>query len=91
MHEGVEIDADDTLRHVKEKGKSGDAKTSREHISKHATDYIFYSPLRVDRPGFRAVAVIDLFDEDDVGKRLLPSSRYPSDHVAIVGDFELLW
>ena len=63
----------------------------KEHISKHAVDYIFYSPLRVDHPGFRALSVIDMYDEEDVGRRLLPSSRYPSDHIAIVADLELLW
>ena len=85
-HDGVRLDKDGVLRHVKAKEKN-----VKEHVSKHAADFIFYSPLRVDRPGFRALAVVDMFDEEDVGKRLLPSSKYPSDHIAIVGDFELLW
>jgi hypothetical protein len=31
------------------------------------------------------------FENDEVGPALLPSERYPSDHLAIAADLQLLW
>ena len=90
--QGVVEDTASESRRSRVKGKSEtEREKTREHITKLAVDYIFYSPLRLEQPGFRALASIDMFDEDDVGKRLLPNKTYPSDHIAIVGDFQLLW
>ena len=41
--------------------------------------------------GFRALSVLDLFDDDEIGEGLLPSEIYPSDHIAIAADLQLLW
>ena len=41
--------------------------------------------------GFRAMEVLDLYDEDQIGPGLLPSERYPSDHLAIAAKLQLLW
>lgn len=43
------------------------------------------------RPGFLPLTVLDLFSEDEIGESLLPSEMYPSDHLAIGADLELLW
>eukprot|EP00981_Chlorochromonas_danica_P002033 scaffold416_cov161-Ochromonas_danica.AAC.1 len=44
-----------------------------------------------DKPGFQAVRALDLLSEEEVGPALLPSASYPSDHLAILADLELLW
>lgn len=50
------------------------------------------SPLRqFGRPGFRCVAALDIFSEEAMEPDLIPSKDYPSDHVAIAADLELLW
>ena len=41
--------------------------------------------------GFRAKEVLDLYNEEEVGPGLLPSERYPSDHLAIAANLQLLW
>jgi hypothetical protein len=38
----------------------------------------------------RATAVLDLFTAQEVGDTLLPSPSYPSDHLAIAVDLEVL-
>jgi hypothetical protein len=43
------------------------------------------------RPGLQAVSALDLFSEEEVGPELMPSKSYPSDHVALVSDLQLLW
>lgn len=43
------------------------------------------------RPGFRTLAVLDVFREEKLEPQLIPSSFYPSDHIAIAADLELLW
>ena len=41
--------------------------------------------------GFRTLAILDLYSSDELGAALLPSKIYPSDHLAICADLELLW
>jgi endonuclease/exonuclease/phosphatase family metal-dependent hydrolase len=43
------------------------------------------------RPGFQPVAALDVFPDDELGDAGLPSAAYPSDHIAIAADLELLW
>jgi saccharopine dehydrogenase-like NADP-dependent oxidoreductase len=40
--------------------------------------------------GIRASAVLDLLTEEEVGPDYLPSISYPSDHIAIAADLQLL-
>jgi hypothetical protein len=40
--------------------------------------------------GVRAAAVLDLLSEEEVGPDFLPSCSYPSDHIAVVGELELI-
>lgn len=42
-------------------------------------------------PGFEAVAALDIFGDDDLGPDLIPSERYPSDHLSIAADLLLRW
>lgn len=42
-------------------------------------------------PGMQAIGVLDLLSDDQVGPALLPNADYPSDHVALVADLELMW
>ena len=68
-----------------------DYEATREHVSKGMVDFIFYTPLRVDQPGFRTLAVLDMIELEHIGGRRLPNDFYPSDHVAICADFQFLW
>ena len=43
------------------------------------------------RPGLHPTAVLDVMSEVEVGRDYMPSMRYPSDHLAIAADFELIW
>ena len=43
------------------------------------------------RPGVQPLAILDLFSEAEVGDELLPNERYPSDHLSIGVDFEIIW
>lgn len=43
------------------------------------------------RAGLQAKAVLGLFSEAEIGEDLLPSSKYPSDHLAIAADLEIVW
>lgn len=73
-----------------------------ELIVKHCIDYILYSPpseQSVDLLqqgtirkiiGLQSMAVSDMFRDDEVDKTLLPSKQYPSDHVSIVADFQVV-
>ena len=40
--------------------------------------------------GARALGVLDLLGTDEVGPDFLPSSFYPSDHIAIAADLEII-
>jgi hypothetical protein len=61
-----------------------------ENVSKNCIDYILYVPF-VDggEAGLEPIAVLDLFKEEEIGEKLLPNSKYPSDHVAIAADFAI--
>ena len=39
----------------------------------------------------QAVSALDIFSAEEVGEDLLPSKIYPSDHIAIAADLQLLW
>ena len=43
------------------------------------------------RPGLRCLSVLDVFSEAEMGEILIPSESYPSDHIAIASDLQLLW
>jgi len=71
-------------------------KKGKESIAKSCIDYILYRPLEAEasaegiRTGLRAKAALGLFTEAEIGEGLLPSARYPSDHLAIAADLEVL-
>lgn len=69
---------------IKEKGA---AKTTRDT----SNDGQLIPESDTPQSGFRAKEVLDLYDEDEVGPGLLPSERYPSDHLAIAANLQLLW
>ncbi len=60
-------------------------KQGRETVVRHCLDYVLYG-----RDGLRAKAVLDGFKDVEVSNALLPSAHYPSDHIAIGADFDLL-
>lgn len=72
-----------------------------ERVVKHCIDYILYSasrtrtsvedPPRKTETTLCATALLDVFTEEEVGSRLLPSADYPSDHIAIAADLLLAW
>jgi hypothetical protein len=68
-----------------------DNERSREHVSKGIVDFIFYTPLRVDQPGFRTLSILDMLELEHIGGRRLPNEVYPSDHIAICAEFQFLW
>jgi hypothetical protein len=41
--------------------------------------------------GIQAVSALDVYSTEDVGEELMPSSKYPSDHLSIAADLQLLW
>ena len=43
------------------------------------------------RPGLQCVGALDVFSDDEMGDGLIPSESYPSDHIAIASDLQLLW
>lgn len=43
------------------------------------------------RPGLQCVGALDVFSDEDMGDGLIPSYSYPSDHIAIASDLQLLW
>lgn len=45
----------------------------------------------VDWAGIQAVSALDVYSEEDIGEELMPSKDYPSDHLSIVADLQLLW
>jgi hypothetical protein len=48
------------------------------------------SKLRFISAGVRARGILDLLSDKDVGTGLLPSPNYPSDHLAIGADLEIV-
>eukprot|EP01039_Chlorochromonas_danica_P009605 gene9602-10617_t len=66
-------------------------KGSAEQVVKHCIDYIFYAPPSLHRQvGIRAKAVLRGFREDEVDSALFPNDRYPSDHIAIAADLQII-
>ena len=80
-------------------------KKGKESIAKSCIDYILYRPPFAPllppvgvgdrlgsgmRSGLRAKASLGLFTENEIGEDLLPSARYPSDHLAISADLEVV-
>lgn len=49
------------------------------------------TPSQYGNPGLQAVAVLDLPSDKDVGSKLLPNENFPSDHLSLIADLELLW
>ena len=49
------------------------------------------TPSQYGNPGLQAVSVLDLLSDEQIGPTLLPNTRYPSDHVSIVADLQVLW
>lgn len=43
------------------------------------------------RPGLQCVGALDVFSDEDMGDGLIPSESYPSDHIAIASDLQLMW
>lgn len=43
------------------------------------------------RPGLQCVSALDVYSDGDMGEVLIPSESYPSDHIAIASDLQLLW
>lgn len=43
------------------------------------------------RPGLHPIALLDISADDEIGPELMPSMRYPSDHLAVAADFQVLW
>ena len=42
--------------------------------------------------GIQAVSALDVYySAEDVGEELMPSRKYPSDHLSIAADLQLLW
>lgn len=68
-------------------------KEGGEKVVKHCIDYILYAPPPFHTEssiGVRALGVLDLLRTDEVGPDFLPSSSYPSDHIAIAADLEVI-
>jgi hypothetical protein len=66
-------------------------KEGGEKVVKHCIDYILYAPpCRSMNIGVRALGVLDLLRNHEVGPDFLPSSSYPSDHIAIAADLEII-
>jgi len=61
-------------------------KKGRENVSRSCIDYILYVPSS----GLRALRILSLYANDEVGEQFLPNNKYPSDHLAICADFVLL-
>lgn len=43
------------------------------------------------RPGFQAISVLDVFSDEEIGDKCIPSEEYPSDHISLVADLQMLW
>ena len=65
-------------REKKSTAKGGDVAENYEHSSVSGAPYL------------RAVAALGMFSDDYIGDELLPSARYPSDHIALVADLQIV-
>lgn len=72
-----------------------------EKIAKHCIDYIMYQPpsdarvvseknIQKKNIGIIAKNVLDLFADDEISQELLPNAIYPSDHLAIAADLQIV-
>jgi len=52
---------------------------------------LYYIGSNGNAPGMRATAALDLFSQDDMGNDLIPSETYPSDHLSIAADFQIIF
>ena len=52
---------------------------------------IYYIGSNGDAPGMRATAALDLYSEEEMGPNLIPSESYPSDHLSIAADFQIIF
>ncbi|RYH02933.1 hypothetical protein EON65_47535 [archaeon] len=67
-------------------------KSERKYFSNVANLSQSVTPVQpYGRPGFQAVSALDLFPEELIELDLPPNAQYPSDHVAIAADLELMW
>jgi mRNA deadenylase 3'-5' endonuclease subunit Ccr4 len=78
-------------------------KKGSESVLQHCIDYIFYTEfsrvvLSQQPPQSSSLSawiqtegILDVYDKDEVGPALLPSMRYPSDHLSIAADLRLFW
>mmetsp|Transcript_4094 Transcript_4094/g.5658 ORF Transcript_4094/g.5658 Transcript_4094/m.5658 type:complete len:676 (+) Transcript_4094:3-2030(+) len=49
-------------------------------------------PLQqLGRPGIQAVSALDMYSDEQIGAELMPSRDYPSDHLSIAADLQLMW
>ncbi len=64
-----------------------------EKVVKHCIDYIFYGPKvpSGDSPGLGVSSILDIYSDSEVGKQLLPSKIYPSDHLALCANLMISW
>lgn len=76
----------------------------KETVVRHCIDYIMYAPLQKDtvaasascmaesceQVGVRATAVLDGFRDIEVDQALFPNALYPSDHIAIAADLQIV-
>jgi hypothetical protein len=75
---------------------------SQDHNSSSISESSFLSSLALisqqfqplpqfGRPGIQAVSALDLYSEEEIGAELIPSKFYPSDHLSIAADLQVLW
>ena len=43
------------------------------------------------RPGLQPLGLLDIYTDEEIGPELIPSVNYPSDHLAIAADFQVIW
>ena len=68
----------------------GRIKKGSEKVIKHCIDYILYAPPLGSGPGVRATSILDLYSDDYIEKDLLPSALYPSDHLSIAAELQIV-
>ncbi|KAI1292162.1 Nocturnin [Halotydeus destructor] len=56
---------------------------ANESVTKQTVDYIFYSPYRI-----QCTALLDLYSKNHV--KPIPNENYPSDHLSLIGQFEIV-
>jgi hypothetical protein len=69
---------------------SSDKKVARTLAEISSDDAVTSSEAPPPAVGVRALGVLDLLTDDEVGPGFLPSPSYPSDHIAIAADIEII-